>query len=138
MHSLGAMKNSSSAAFRRLLSLIIVATALLGAAGASATVAGPATASEAPAAKSTAWVGAWGAAEQPPTGPSFQGPNWSELGFVNHSVRQVIRVNAAGSQLRIRLSNVYGERPLQLTGATIGKAGEGAVVIPSTVQRLTF
>ncbi|MGH3713581.1 MAG: SGNH/GDSL hydrolase family protein [Micromonosporaceae bacterium] len=127
------MKNSSSTAFHRLLSLIVVATALVG-----AVAAGPVTASEAPAAKSTAWAGAWGAAEQPPTGPSFQGPNWSELGFANHSIRQVVRVSAGGSQLRIRLSNVYGERPLQLTGATIGAAGEGAAVIPSTIQRLTF
>ncbi|MGO4429991.1 SGNH/GDSL hydrolase family protein, partial [Streptomyces sp. MCAF7] len=35
-------------------------------------------------------------------------PNWSQEGFANQTVRQVVRVTAGGEAVRIRLSNVYG------------------------------
>jgi lysophospholipase L1-like esterase len=42
------------------------------------------------------------------------------------------------SQVRIRLSNRYGTKPLHVTGATIAKAGPGAAVTPTTLRPLTF
>src|SRR5215475_144561 len=49
------------------------------------------------------WTGAWGESAQEPFAPF--GPNWSTAGFANQTVRQVIRVDAGGPALRIRLSN---------------------------------
>lgn len=43
--------------------------------------------------------------------PSEWISNWAYAGFRNHSVRQVVRVGAGGSSLRLRLSNVYGTAP---------------------------
>ena len=71
------------------------------------------------------------------TTPPTQGPNWSD-GFANQTVRQVIRVSSGGSQVRVRLSNLYGTKPLQVTGATIARTRDGATVEPGTVRSLTF
>jgi lysophospholipase L1-like esterase len=50
----------------------------------------------------------------------------------------VVRVSRGGSTVRIRVSNVYGTSPLRLTGASIGKAGQGASVQPGSLRSLTF
>jgi lysophospholipase L1-like esterase len=86
------------------------------------------------------WVGVWATAHQWPMagGMDGSGANWSVEGFAEQSVRQVVRVSAGGSRVRIRLSNRYGTRPLRVAGATIAKAGEKAAVRPGTVRPLTF
>ncbi|MFC9970751.1 SGNH/GDSL hydrolase family protein [Spirillospora sp. NPDC127200] len=84
------------------------------------------------------WTGAWAAAVQPPLGETFAGPNWSEEGFADQSLRQVVRVSTGGTRLRIRLSNLYGETPLRVAGASVGKAGPQATVRPGTLRPLRF
>ncbi|MCW6010799.1 SGNH/GDSL hydrolase family protein [Micromonospora sp. CPCC 205371] len=70
--------------------------------------------------------------------PDFFGtPNWSG-GFDDQSVRQPIRVSRGGAAVRIRVSNVHGDEPLRLTGASIGRAGEGAAVRPGSLRPVTF
>jgi lysophospholipase L1-like esterase len=84
------------------------------------------------------WAAGWSTSVQQAVPPDVFGPNWSVDGFSRQSVRQVVRVTTGGPLLRIRVSNVYGTTPLKLTGATIGKAGEGAAVRPGTVRPVTF
>ncbi|MBM0231374.1 SGNH/GDSL hydrolase family protein [Micromonospora sp. STR1_7] len=85
------------------------------------------------------WSTAWSAAHHHPVpGNEWDGPNWSVPGFADQSVRQVVRVSAAGSLIRIRLSNRYGGQPLRLTGATIGRPTSGAEVRPGTLRPVTF
>jgi hypothetical protein len=68
----------------------------------------------------TVWHGAWTAAVmRPSAAPWF--PTWAEEGFADQSVRQIVRVNAGGDEVRIRLSNAYGSAPLRVTGAGIGR-----------------
>jgi lysophospholipase L1-like esterase len=87
----------------------------------------------------TRWLGAWAAAQlHPLAGNAWDGPNWSLDGFTDQSVRQVVRVSAGGSQVRIRLSNRFGSQPLRIAGATIAKTGMGATVRPGTLRSLTF
>ncbi|MFI0356543.1 GDSL-type esterase/lipase family protein [Actinomadura sp. 9N407] len=86
------------------------------------------------ASTSTPWAGAWGTAVQPPLG----GPNWSKSGFEDQTVRQVIRLSTGGAQVRIRLSNLYGTRPLHVDGATLGRSAGGGMVWPKTLRNLTF
>ncbi|WP_051581793.1 SGNH/GDSL hydrolase family protein [Pseudonocardia acaciae] len=86
-----------------------------------------------------AWSGTWAAAQQRAMpGNEWFGPNWSLAGFAEQSVRQLVRVSAGGSQVRIRLSNLYGATPLRIAGATIAVAGNGAAVQPGTVRALRF
>lgn len=61
------------------------------------------------------WAGAWGAA---PTVPPAAGKS-----FENQTVRQVIRISSGGDSVRIRFTNEYGEKPLEIGGATIAIAG---------------
>ncbi|NDU71733.1 SGNH/GDSL hydrolase family protein [Actinomadura sp. DSM 109109] len=85
----------------------------------------------------TTWHGAWTAAIMRPSGsPWFD--TWAEQGFTDQSVRQVVRVNTGGTEVRIRLSNAYGRTPLHVTGATIGRTADGAAVQPGTIRQLRF
>lgn len=85
----------------------------------------------------TVWHGAWTAAVmRPSAAPWF--PTWAEQGFTDQSVRQIVRVNAGGTQVRIRLSNAYGAAPLRVTGASIGRTAGGAAVRPGTLHPLRF
>jgi lysophospholipase L1-like esterase len=116
-------------------------SSVLGILLASTFLAGPAAAAasrdQAPGGQATGrWTGAWTTSEIAPS-PDIPVPNWSD-GFDNHSLRQVVRVSRGGSTLRIRVSNVYGVGPLRLAGASIGRAGEGADVLPGTVRPARF
>ncbi|MCX5199919.1 SGNH/GDSL hydrolase family protein [Streptomyces sp. NBC_00237] len=99
------------------------------------TKAAPVTHSAA-AKKAATWAAAWAASPQRPS-ISFK-PNWSEAGFDNHTVRQVVRVTASGTQARIRLSNAYGTSPLRVERATVARTDKGAAVRAGTVRELTF
>ncbi|OKK06146.1 G-D-S-L family lipolytic protein [Streptomyces sp. CB03234] len=84
----------------------------------------------------THWTAAWTASPQlPSTGFT---PNWSQEGFSDHTVRQVLRVTAAGDRVRIRLSNAYGTSPLHITGVAIARTDTGAAVRSGTLRHLTF
>ncbi len=49
------------------------------------------------------WSASWSAAPQ--RASAGFGPSWSESGFSNQTLRQVVRLNSGGDGLRIRLSN---------------------------------
>jgi lysophospholipase L1-like esterase len=82
------------------------------------------------------WAATWATSLQRPSA-NFT-PNWSEQGFTDHSVRQVVRVSTGGVVTRIRLSNVYGTTPLQVTGATVARPGSGAAIRQETLRHVTF
>ncbi|WP_218027824.1 SGNH/GDSL hydrolase family protein, partial [Nocardia uniformis] len=81
------------------------------------------------------WQAVWVSAQQRPT---VESTGWAAQGFTNQTVRQVIRVSAGGDAIRVRLSNVYGDRPLEVAGATIARSAGGAAVVPDTVRPLTM
>lgn len=101
------------------------------------TVLAPATAASAAPAGGQPWVAAWETAVERPFDWDVA-PSWSVDGFADHSVRQVIRVSTGGSEVRTRLSNIYGGTPLRIAGGTIAKAGDGGAVQPGTLRPLTF
>ncbi|SDM63321.1 SGNH/GDSL hydrolase family protein [Allokutzneria albata] len=82
------------------------------------------------------WLGTWSAAMQQPT--SGFAPNWSEKGFADHTVRQVVRTSVGGAVTRVRLSNHFGTKPLRIAGATVARTAEGAAVRPESLRPLTF
>ncbi|WP_336216804.1 SGNH/GDSL hydrolase family protein [Nonomuraea sp. LPB2021202275-12-8] len=92
--------------------------------------------SAATAADRTSWMGSWSAAPQRPS--TGFAPNWSQEGFGGHTLRQVVRLTAAGTKLRIRLSNQYGSAPLKIAGATIARTGKGASLQAGSVRPLRF
>ncbi|WP_369198744.1 SGNH/GDSL hydrolase family protein [Streptomyces djakartensis] len=81
------------------------------------------------------WRGSWATAQQR-LNPNV--PGWARRGFAGQSVRQVVRLSVGGSHVRIRLSNLYGNTTLRLTGATIARAGAGAAVKRGSQRNLAF
>lgn len=99
--------------------------------GALLVFAGVSAAAPAPA---SGWQAVWATAPQR-AGDSF---NWSTVGFENQTVRQVIRVGTGGSELRLRLSNVFGANALQVRGATVARSAGGAAIHADSLRQLTI
>ena len=74
-----------------------------------------------------AWVDTWSAV------PDTAGP------VVNaQTVRQIVRVSVGGSQVRIRLSNLFGNVPITLGPAHIALHASGADTVPGSDHVLLF
>ncbi|MFE1802307.1 SGNH/GDSL hydrolase family protein [Streptomyces sp. NPDC059517] len=56
----------------------------------------------------------------------------------DHSYRLIVRTSVAGDNLRVRLSNALGDRPLTFDSAYAGLRRTGAELVPGTNKRLTF
>ncbi|MFG3254674.1 GDSL-type esterase/lipase family protein [Streptomyces sp. NPDC048172] len=79
------------------------------------------------------WAGAWGTGMTPP-GTSGR----SAEGFEDRTLRMVTHLSAGGSQVRLRFSNVYGERPLDLGSVSVARRAGGAAAEPGTRRGVTF
>jgi len=82
-----------------------------------------------PAPQGGAWVGVWGASPTPPPANART--------FEHQTVRQVLRLSAAGSRVRVRLTNEYSDKPLAIGAATISLAAADGAPIGKTLD-LTF
>ncbi len=74
-----------------------------------------------------AWVDAWTAA------PDTVGPVLNA-----QTVRQVVRTSVAGTQLRIRISNLFGATAVTLGPARVAQSAAGADTVPGTDHLLSF
>ncbi|WP_039636128.1 SGNH/GDSL hydrolase family protein [Streptomyces sp. 769] len=79
------------------------------------------------------WVGTWSAAvaaAEPGT----------QDGYAQMSIRNVVHTSVGGSSARIRLSNLYGTRPLPFSHASLAlSAGSGSpMATAGSMRRLTF
>ncbi len=90
-------------------------------------LAGCASLAQAPA--SPSWIGVWGASPTPPPAGART--------FENQTIRQVLRVSAGGTKVRLRLTNEYSDKPLEIGAASIAlAAADGAAM--GKVLDLTF
>lgn len=75
------------------------------------------------------WLASWTAAPQPPAANSRS--------FNNQTVRQVVRLSAGGEQVRVRLTNAYGAKPLAIGAASLAPASAKGDVTGAVIP-LTF
>ncbi|MFC5949232.1 GDSL-type esterase/lipase family protein [Pseudonocardia lutea] len=75
-----------------------------------------------------AWVAAWR------TSPQAGQP----ADLAGRTLRMVVRPQATGSGLRIRVSNRFGTQPLRIDAASAAEAGSGAALVPGTVRPVLF
>ncbi len=96
--------------------------------------------SAAPQRASTDWTAAWGSAlltqQAPQPGAAPEGPVW-RLPMRDVSLRQIVRVDAAGTALRVRISNLFGDEPLTLGAASVALA-DGTAVNAASLRPLSF
>ncbi|MEO6276486.1 SGNH/GDSL hydrolase family protein [Roseateles sp.] len=90
------------------------------------------------------WLAAWGSAqlEQAPVTASTVPAPWQQPQR-DVSLRQVVRTTAAGSTLRVRVSNLFGLEPLQLDAASValvqpGTEGGKPQLQAGSLKPLTF
>lgn len=76
------------------------------------------------------WIGTWS------TSPVAPAP--SEPGFLDQTLRQIVRIGIGGDQLRVRFSNSFGTAPLTIDAASIGVQKAAAAIRAGTLRELTF
>ena len=82
------------------------------------------------------WIGTWTASPKPVWGPDFFAPVGIPRALRDQTIRQVARVSLGGKQVRVELSNDYGDAPVTIGAATIGMAGEDGAA--DGIKPLTF
>jgi lysophospholipase L1-like esterase len=103
--------------------------------GAATLVAAQASAQAAPRER---WVATWASSmsaspPRPPADSIDRTPS-----FVNRTLREIMRVSAGGSRVRLKLSNQYGDRPLAIGSVHIALRKSGAEIEPGTDRPVTF
>lgn len=83
--------------------------------------------SAAPAVQTQHWVAAWGAAMD------SSGPKLSD-----QTVRQVVRVSAGGSAVRVRLSNLFGAEAITLGPVHLALRADGSSTVPGSDHAVLF
>ena len=82
------------------------------------------------------WVGAWS------TSPISPGPLFGLIPFYSgtggRTVRDVVRVTLAGSELRIHLTNEFGNRRAGFQDVRVAVSAGGPRVVTGTSRRVTF
>jgi lysophospholipase L1-like esterase len=79
----------------------------------------------------TKWIGTWS------TSPQAFMPGSLET-FRNQSIRLIVHTSAGGGQVRIRLSNAFGDGPLRIGSAHVARRTSGADIDPASDRALTF
>ncbi|WP_229401476.1 SGNH/GDSL hydrolase family protein [Micromonospora okii] len=112
-----------------------VATALVVGAPAVVATAGP---DKAPSRDTGVWAGTWAAAVTRGNDVGL-----TNSGLNNHSIRMIVHTSVGGPRLRVRLSNIYGERAVKVGRATVARPDTSTPtdlsdVTASSVRELTF
>ncbi len=63
---------------------------------------------------------------------------WGHGTAANSTIRDLATVEAAGTSIKIRISNEFGTGPLDIGAATVGIESIGPAISPGTLQNLTF
>ena len=105
--------------------LLVVATTVAALTAPSAVAAPPLALPDAASAK-VDWVGSWAVAVTPPS-PS----GLSATGVTDTTLRQVAHLSVGGAEIRLRLSNVYGTKPLVVGKVTVTPRSDDAAGTPT-------
>ena len=79
------------------------------------------------------WVTTWATSPSDPAG--F---NQTDQGFENVTLRQIVHTSVAGERVRVRFSNVDGNKPLKIGAARVAIQDKEASVISETDREITF
>ncbi|WAS90048.1 SGNH/GDSL hydrolase family protein [Nannocystis punicea] len=81
------------------------------------------------------WVAAWGTSMMEP-GEVLEGVK--SRSFSDETLRQTITVTASGDRVRLRISNLFGSRPLVLAEVRVAKELEPQVTAPESERPVHF
>src|SRR5205085_8658850 len=72
-------------------------------------------------------------AARPPAGTPDRVPT-----YANTTIREIVHTTIGGDQVRIRISNEYGDRPLVIGAARIARQVAGSTIDETSSRALTF
>jgi lysophospholipase L1-like esterase len=78
------------------------------------------------------WIATWAASPMAASDTAL-----AEQGFRDQTIRDIIYTSAGGEALRVRLSNLFGTRPLAIGAASVGRVLLGGGLVPGS-RPLTF
>jgi lysophospholipase L1-like esterase len=84
------------------------------------------------------WVTAWAASPVVGVFIPFNPGCPAGTGLTDQTVRNVAFVSAGGDKVRIRLTNTFGQRSMQVAHATVAVQASNADAVPGTLRSLTF
>jgi lysophospholipase L1-like esterase len=85
------------------------------------------------------WVSTWAASPMAATPPSLAGTgDMSAAGFKDKTIRDVVWASTGGRSARIRLSNLFGTRPVTFSQVDLGVSAGGAAVATGTNHPVSF
>ena len=76
-------------------------------------------------ASSSGWVETWATS---PTQPTREVINLADAGFHDQTIRNIVFTSVGGREIRIRLSNIFGTRPLVIGRASVGAVASGGAL----------
>jgi len=79
------------------------------------------------------WVGTWESAQVEPGTSGL-----SDTGFDDQTVRDIVHTSVGGSEIRIRISNVFGTTPLVVSDVDVALRQSGAATVPGTTRQALF
>ena len=80
----------------------------------------------------TQWIAAWAASPQ----SAFPGGDVPPIN--GQTIRQRMRLSLGGEQLRVRISNEFGNRPLLIGAGSLGIPKDPSTVVEGTLKKMTF
>ncbi|MDI9419342.1 MAG: SGNH/GDSL hydrolase family protein [Bacillota bacterium] len=80
------------------------------------------------------WVGTWASSQQL-VEPHNMPPS---PGLANNTLRQVVRVSIGGERIRLKLSNEYGDLPLEIKAVHLAQSAGAHRIKPETSLIVTF
>lgn len=83
------------------------------------------------------WVGSWATAPAMPW-PAMEGFPDSTIALDNQTLRQIVRLTLGGDQIRVRLSNAYGDAPLAIGNAQVARRDSASSTVMDSTVPITF
>jgi lysophospholipase L1-like esterase len=84
------------------------------------------------AAADTKWIAVWAVSPQ----SAFPGGDVPPIN--GQTIRQRMRLSLGGEQLRVRISNEFGNRPLLIGAGSVGIPKDPSTVVEGTLKKMTF
>ena len=84
------------------------------------------------------WVGSWARAMHIPHRGSGDELPSQIFALGDRTLRQIVRLSVGGKQVRIRLSNTFGNKPIVVGAATVALRDHDEVIDSATARTLTF
>jgi lysophospholipase L1-like esterase len=89
------------------------------------------------AANETHWVATWGASPAPQLAEDAQ-MRAAKLLFNNQTIREIVHVSIGSDTLRVRLSNAYGPKALEIGAVHVALRANGSAIVSGSDRALTF